>query len=181
MYVPITQFGAEAAEASGIGALGLNLQSFLFQLITFVLVLVILRKFVYGRLVDTLEKRRLAVVESLEAAQKAAKDLDRAEEKVEALLKEARVEAQAIIETAHKESANMVEEAESKAAKRADHLIAQAEARLEQDTAVARETLRRETTELVALATGKILHEKVDAKKDAQLIQSALASAKENK
>ena len=175
MYVPLTQFGAE--QASGIAALGLNVQGFLFQLITFVLVLLLLRKFAFKPLTETLEKRRLAVIESLEAAQQAAKDLEVSEEKVAAALKEARVEAQAIVETAHRESAVMIAEAEAKAAKKSDHLISQAEARLEQETAKAREALRRETTELVALATSKILNEKIDAKKDAALIASALSSS----
>ena len=44
---PFIQFGAEAVEASGgLGALGINLQGFLFQLITFVLVLLLLIAFV---------------------------------------------------------------------------------------------------------------------------------------
>lgn len=173
----VTQF-AEAEAAGGIAALGLNLQGFLFQLITFVLVLLLLRKFAYKPLVETLEQRRQAVIDSLEAAQKAVKDLEANEEKVSALLDEARVEAQGIVETAHKESTAMIEEAEAKAAKRADHLIAQAEARLAQDVTRARETLRAETTELVALATGKILNEKVDARKDAALIARAVKEAK---
>ncbi len=62
------------AESSGLGALGLNVESFVFQLITFVVVLLILRKYVYSRLVNTLESRRTAVIESLEDAKKAAEE-----------------------------------------------------------------------------------------------------------
>lgn len=177
MNIVLTQF-AEAEAAGGIAALGLNVQGFLFQLITFVLVLLLLRKFAYKPLVETLEKRRQAVIESLEAAQKAVKDLEKSEERVAAALQEARVEAQGIVETAHREAAAMITDAEEKAAKKSDHLIASAEARLEQDIAHARETLRADTLELVALATGKILNEKVDARKDAALIARAVKEAR---
>lgn len=174
----ITYFAQEAAVAGGIGALGINLQSFLFQLITFVIVLVILRKFVYGRLVDTLEKRRQAVIDSLKAAEQSAKDLEQAEEKVSKLLAEAREEARGIVETAHKESSAMIEDAETKAAKKAEHIIAQAESRMETEVAAARQQLRRDTAELVALATEKVLGEKIDAKRDAKLIETAIKEAK---
>jgi F-type H+-transporting ATPase subunit b len=174
----ITYFSQAAAASGGLGALGLNLQSFLFQLITFVLVLLILRKFVYGKLIDTLEQRRQAVVDSLKAAEQSAKDLEATESKVAALIEEAREQARGIVETAHKESSAMIEDAETKAGKKAEHIIAQAETRMEHEVASAREALRSETTALVAQATEKILREKVDAKKDAQLTQAAIKEAR---
>jgi len=174
----ITYFAQEAASAGGLGALGLNVQSFLFQLITFVLVLVLLRKFVYGKLIDTLEARRQAVVDSLQAAEQSAKDLASTEEKVAALLDEARSEARGIVETAHKESTVMIEDAETKAGKKAEHIIASAETRMEQEIASARKALRSETAQLVALATEKVLGVKVDAKADATLIETAIKEAK---
>lgn len=171
----ITYFAAE--QAGGLSALGLNVQSFFFQLITFILVLLILRKYAYGPLVDTLEKRRQAVVDSLKAAEQSAKDLEKAEEKVAKLLEEARAEARGIVDTAHKESSAMIEDAETKAAKKAEHIIAQAESRMEQEITAARKALRSETAELVALATGKVLGQKVDAKTDAKLIETAIKEA----
>lgn len=175
----ITYFATEAAtEAGGLGALGINLKSFLFQLITFVLVLLILRKFVYGKLVDTLEARRQAVVDSLKAAEQSAKDLEVAEEKVSKLLDEAREEARGIVETAHKESTAMIEDAETKATKKAEHIISQAEIRMEQEIASARKELRSETAQLVALATEKVLGQKIDAKTDAKLIEQSIKEAK---
>ena len=73
MFNSLLQFAAEGTEhveeaSGGISALGLNAKAFLFQLITFVIVLVLLRKYVYGKLVDTLKARRIALIYSLEAA-----------------------------------------------------------------------------------------------------------------
>lgn len=171
----LTIFASE--QAGGLGALGLNVQSFVFQLITFVAVLLLLRKYVYGRLVETLEARRKAVEESLDKATAAAKELQDAESKVGKMLDEARAEAQDIVALAHKEATSMVEEAEVKAAKKAEHLIVQAEARLKQDIEAARSELRKETAGLVALATEKVLRQKVDSKADKDLIAAALKEA----
>lgn len=168
----LTTFAAE--QAGGLSALGLNVQSFVFQLITFVIVLVLLRKYVYGRLVDTLEARRKAVEESLDKATEAAKELEQTEKKVATMLDEARAEAQDIVALAHKEATAMVEEAEVKAAKKAEHMITQAESRLKQDIEAARTELRHEAASLVALATEKILRTKVDSKADKDLIAAAL-------
>jgi F-type H+-transporting ATPase subunit b len=171
----LTTFAAE--QAGGISALGLNVQSFVFQLITFVAVLWLLRKFVYGRLVDTLEARRKAVEDSLDKATAAAKELEETEAKVGKMLDEARTEAADIVALAHKEATTMVEEAEAKAAKKAEHMVAQAEARLKQDIEAARVELRHETASLVAAATEKVLKQKVDSKADKDLIASALKEA----
>lgn len=175
---PSLQFGAEQAEAGGIAALGLNLQGFVFQLITFVLVLLLLRKFVYAKLVDTLETRRKAVIESLENAQEAAKALEKTQEKTDDLMKEARTEAADIIALAQKESAKLVEEAEMKASKRADHMLEQAEARIHSDIQAARLGLQSELVGLVAAATEKVIGEKMDVKTDAKLIKEALSESR---
>lgn len=171
----LTTFAAE--QAGGLSALGLNVQSFVFQLITFVIVLLLLRKYVYGRLVETLEARRKAVEDSLDKATEAAKELEQTEKKVGQMLDEARTEAQDIVALAHKEATAMVEEAEVKAGKKAEHMIAQAESRLKQDIEVARTELRHEAAGLVALATEKVLRQKVDSKTDKDLIAAALKEA----
>lgn len=173
---PLTQFGAETA--GGLGALGINLQGFLFQLITFVLVLLLLRKYVYGRLVDTLEARRKAVVESLDNAKEAAAELEKTNQKTAELLKEARKEAGDILATAQKEAAAVVEEAEQKASKRADHLLEQAEARIHTDIAAAKANLQHELVGLVTAATEKVLRQKLDAKADNALVKKALEEVK---
>jgi F-type H+-transporting ATPase subunit b len=167
-----------AESAGGLSSLGLNVQSFIFQLITFVIVLWILRKYVYGRLVDTLEARREAVLESLAKADESAKQLEQAEQKVAELIKEARSEAENIVAVAHKEATKMVEDAEEKAGKRAEHIVESAETRLAHEVTEAREMLRKETAQLVAAATEKIIRQKLDPKTDGKLIEAALKESK---
>lgn len=176
MIIQLTQFGAESA--GGLSALGLDVKGFLFQLITFVLVLILLRKYVYGRLVDTLESRRKAVLESLDNAKKAAAELEKTNESTAKLLSEARAEAADIVALARKEAAKVAEEAEAKASKKADHIVEQAEARIHSDIAAARLSLQSELVGLVASATEKVIEQKLDLKTDAKLIKEALRESR---
>ena len=59
MFDLIKIFGTEEADsASGIAALGFDAKAFIIQLITFLIVLFVLKKYVFGRVVELLEKRR---------------------------------------------------------------------------------------------------------------------------
>lgn len=165
--------------AGGIAALGLNLEAFLFQLITFVIVFVILRQFVFKKLVRTLDDRRNAVESSIKHAAETEEKLKKAEETIAGMLADGRKQADDIVATAHKEAAHMVEEAEAKAAKRAEHIVAEAQSRMDVEVAKARDALKAETVQLVAAATEQIIGEKLNPAKDAALIKSALSKAKE--
>ena len=150
------------ANSSALGALGLNVQSFFFQLITFLLLLLILRKYAYP---------------PIDQAKEAAEKLQTAEKQIEKMLVEARDEAQELVAAGHREAAKMVEEAEAQAAKRAEHIVTEAHASMEHELSKARIALKHETAQLVAEATSLILKEKVDAKKNGELINKALAGA----
>lgn len=164
-------------QAGGLAALGLNWQAFLFQLITFVIVLLVLRKFVFGRLVATLEARRQAVEQSLEHAAQTEKKLHSAESDIAALLTAARTNADEIIADSHKEAAKLLEAAEAKAAARAERMAADAKAQLAVEVQKARQALKAETAQLVATATEQMLQQKMTAAQDTALIAKALKQA----
>lgn len=173
-----SQETAHAAEAAGgISALGINLQAFLFQLITFVIVLLVLRKFVFGKLVDTLDARRKAVEKSLNDAEAAEAALKETNDQAAKLIKQARAEADDVIAVSQKEAAALLEDAEAKAAERAEHIVKEAKAQMNVELAEARKALQQETARLVAQATEKIIRQKLDPAKDKQLIEAALREA----
>ncbi|EDK72648.1 ATP synthase F0, B subunit [candidate division TM7 genomosp. GTL1] len=169
----------ESHGSSGLfEALGINWQLLGLQALAFVILVVLLGKFVYPKLIGAIDAREKAIFESLEAAQQAESKAEEVEEKVKKLLTEARKEAADIVAVAKKEAAAEVGAAEAKAKKRAEHIVAEAQEQLGQEVNKARLVLRKETTELVALATEKIVREKVDADRDAKLIEAALKEAK---
>lgn len=172
----VTHFAeASEAQAGGLAALGLDVKSFLFQLVTFVLLLLILRKWAFPVLVRTLEDRRKAVEKSIDQAKETEQAMKQAGVKIEQLLREARDEAEALVAAGNREAAKIIEDAESKAVKRAEHIVREASSHMDNELSKAREALKEETAQLVAAATGYIIKEKVDAKKNAGLVADALA------
>lgn len=177
-YIAETASSATSDHAEGgIAALGLNLQSFLFQLITFVIVFIILRQFVFKKLVRTLDERRNAVESSIKHASETEAKLKKAEETIAGMLADGRKQADEVVAVAHKEASQMLEDAEAKAAKRAEHIVAEAKSHMDVELAKARTALKEETVQLVALATEQIIRQKLDPAKDATLINAALTDA----
>lgn len=178
-YVTFIASAAAESENSGLlGALGIDWKMLVLQGIGFLVLVWLLGKFVYPTLIRAIDERQAAIERSAEAAKSAQLAAEKAEETTRAELAKAKAAAGDIIATAHKEASAIVEEAEAKAVRRADHIIAQAEARLQTDVAEARASLRKEMTTLVAEAAGVIVGEKIDARKDAALIERALKEAR---
>lgn len=170
-------FAAESAgESAGLlGALGIDLKLFITQLLAFLVLVAILGKFVFPFLVRSIDQRRESIEEGLKQAKEAQEASEKAEVRVQKLLADARSEADDILSRSHAEAAAQVAEAEEKARTRADQIIKDAHTQLEADVAKARLALKKDTAALVAMATERVLHEKVDARKDAQLIDRALS------
>jgi F-type H+-transporting ATPase subunit b len=156
-------------------ALGLDPKLLITQAIAFLILVGILAKFVYPVLIKSIEDRRTAIEAGLQEAKESQEALAQAEAKVVELLEAARKDADDILARTHQEAASMVADAEGKAKQRAEQIVADARAQLNIDISKAREVLKRDTVELVALATERIINEKLDDKKDAQLVSKALA------
>lgn len=167
-------FAAEEAQTSGIGALGISPGAFIIQLITFVFVFLLLKKFAFKPIVNMLEERRKVIDEGVRMGTTMAKEREKLEAEVAKVLNEARHDADKIIATAHKEAREVMREAEKTAARKAETMIADAEARIKEETQASRRKLERDIVGLVSEATEAIVEEKVDAKKDAALIDKAL-------
>ncbi len=159
-------------------ALGIQWQLFVEQGIAFLILVAILGKFVYPALTKAIDDRRNAIEAGLAEAKESQEALEKAEAKVAELLEQARKDADDILARTHQEAASTVAEAETKAKARAEQIIADAREQLNVDISKAREALKRDTIELVALATERIISEKLDDKKDAQLVHKALAEEK---
>jgi len=159
-------------------ALGIDWKLLVEQAIAFLVLVFILGKFVYPALVKAIDDRRAAIEAGLQEAKESQEALQKAEEDVAKLLEEARKEADEILARTHQESASMIADAETKAKTRAEQIVADARQQLNVDIAKARETLKKDTVELVALATERVIGEKLDERKDADLVKKALAEEK---
>jgi F-type H+-transporting ATPase subunit b len=167
-----------AANQNLFQALGLNAQLLIEQGIAFLLLVFILGKFVYPALIKAIDDRRAAIEAGLEEAKESQEALAKAEASVAEMLEVARKDADDILARTHQEAASLVADAESKAKARAEQIVADAHQQLNVDIAKAREVLKKDTIELVAVATERIIGEKLDERKDADLVKKALATEK---
>jgi len=168
-----------AAESSGSsGALGLSLSSFIIQLITFILVLLLLKKFAFKPIIRILDKRHQVIEDGVKLGEEMEKQREHLKEEELKIIAEARHQADRIIETGHKEAREIVREAEKSAKVKADSMMVDAEQRIKEETAQARRKLEKDIVGLVSEATETIVEEKVDAKKDAALIDKAMKGRK---
>lgn len=171
-------FAAEEAQSSGIGALGISPGAFVIQLVSFVIVFALLKKFAFKPIVKMLEERRKVIDEGVKAGTTLAKEREKLEAEVAKVMTEARHDADKVIATAHKEAREVIREAEKTAAHKAETMIADAEARIAEETKASRRKLEKDIVGLVSEATEAIVEEKVDAQKDAALIDKALKGRK---
>jgi len=159
---------------SGIGALGFSGQALLIQLVTFLLVFAVLRKWAFKPITKVMNERRETIESGVKLGEKMQKDQAELEANIAAELNKARLEADGIVVSAQDNARDLVREAETKARVKADSIIEQAKERTAQDVARARKKLEGELVGLISDATEAIIDEKVDAKKDAALIDKAL-------
>lgn len=173
-------FAATEPAASGniLTSLGIDWKLFVSQALAFAILLAVLGRFVYPFLIKSIDERRDRIEAGLKEAKQSQEALAKAESRVEQLLAEARKEADGIIARGHAESAAMVAEAETKAKQRSERLVADAKSQIEADVTKVRAALKKDTMQLVALATEKIIHEKLDTGKDAQLVERALTKGR---
>lgn len=170
------QFAAETAEtdASLFGALGIDWRLLILQIIAFLILVVLLGKFVYPWLMKQVDERQANVEAAANAATEAKKAAQDSQEKVAQLLSEARKEAADIVNTAKLESAEMLSHSESKAKQSAERIVADAQDQIEKDITKARKDLYNDTLELVGLATEKVVGTELTKKLDSDRIAKAV-------
>ena len=170
---------AEPTEQTVTATFGISWQALLFQAITFLLVVWVLKKFVVGKIYTVIDAREKAINDGLDKAVKAQKELENAQTEIDTILKDARNQAEAIVLSAKKESSDLVKAAEDKASKRAEAIISDAQSKLAVDIANAKQDLKAETARLIGEVTETILQEKLDTTKDQALIVKELEKVRE--
>lgn len=171
MVVSLTQF---ATGTSGLGALGIDGKAFIIQIVTFILGYLVLKKWAFGPIVKLMDQRRETIEKGVELGQRMQQEKAALDAKVEQTLHKARTEADKIISEAQAAGRQAIQDAEEEARRKAAGILKANEDRMKQDLARARQALEKEIAGLVNEATEVIIHEKVDSRKDAALIDEVL-------
>ena len=165
---------AAAANQNLLSALGINWKLLLTQAVAFAILVYILGKFAYPPLIRSIDERRKIIEAGLAEAKESHETLNKAQAEVEQLLSEARQEAEEMVARSREDAAAVVAAAEKQAVERAERIMQDGRAQLASDVQAARETLKSDVVHLVALATERIIGEKLDPQKDESLIKASL-------
>ena len=161
-----------------LASLGLNGQLFVFQLINFTLVAVIVWFLILKPLTKKMDERKKLVDESLDKAKEIETNLAMSEQKFQDRIDDAKVEANRIIAKAGDEAMETANVLKKKAKAEIELLVSQAKKNIEIDRDDMRQSLKKETVDLVVASVEKILKEKLDGKKDMELIKNTLTEVK---
>lgn len=172
MVQTLTTFGDSS---SGLAALGVDGRAFVVQLITFVLTYLVLRKYAFKPILKVLEERKATIEKGVQLGAEMQAQRAELDKKVTVELHKARQEADAMLADAANTSRATIRAAEDAARTKGAGILKEAEANADQAVSRARKALESELVGLISDATEAIIDEKVDAKKDAALIDKALA------
>lgn len=151
----------------------LNTSLFVSQLIVFVTVLLVLKKFAYGPILGMLEKRRQMIAESHENSQKIKVELAEAAATRKQLIEQASAQANKIIDEA-KTAANLVRETETqKAIAQAEDIISKARQVAESDRDRMMDELKKEVGRMVVQTTTQVVGKVLSDEDKNRLIDEA--------
>jgi F-type H+-transporting ATPase subunit b len=149
------------------------------EVVAFILMVVILARYAYPRIMQVAEERGKKIEAGVRAAEEAEKRLAEVQEQVAHILDEARDQAREIIARAHREAVIEAEEVRIRARAEAEALLERATAEIgaERDRAI--QELRAQVSMLVVEATAIVIRETLDAKAHQRLIDEALSKVSE--
>jgi F-type H+-transporting ATPase subunit b len=152
---------------------GITWPKFLAQVILFIIVYVILKKFAFGPIIAMLEERRKRIEEGMLNADKIKQQLTESEARYAEILNKANAEAQKMIDDARVSAAAIADRKQQQAITEAEQIIAKAReaTALEHDRILSE--LKREVGRLVVDTTSKVTGKVLTADDQKRLSEDA--------
>jgi F-type H+-transporting ATPase subunit b len=156
-------------------AFGVDIWKLAFQIVNFLLLLYLLNRFLFKRVLRLLDDRQSRISQGLEDAETAARDRELARAEREAALAEARREAEAMVQRAAKTAEATSAEILAEAKASAEQITARArdEIAAEKDRALAE--IRGEVADLALEAAGKLIGSEMDGPTQRRLVERFLS------
>jgi len=157
--------------------LGLNVNWFISQLVSFVVLLLVLQRLLYKPILTMLDQRAQRIRESMEYAERVKQESARAQEAYEKHIQEARQQAQAIIAQATQQAERVREDILAKARQEAQEIRLKAQEEVEYERKRVMAELRDAVADLAILAAGQVLGKTLDDRAHRQIVQEFLAES----
>jgi F-type H+-transporting ATPase subunit b len=151
---------------------------FFWQLVLFIGLVLLLRKFAWKPILEAVEKREEGIQGALDAAENAKMEMENLQADNEKLLKEARAERETMLKDARDIKNKMIEDAKEEARNEASKLVAAAQASIETEKKAAIAELKSQVATLSIDIAEKVVREELSNKeKQTKLVESMLGEA----
>ncbi len=149
---------------------------FIWTIITFLVLLVLLRRFAWKPLLNALNDRQERIRRSLEEARRAHEEMERLQRESAEIIRQAHVEAGTIVSAIRADAERVREETKQKARAEAAAIIAAAERQIAAAALRARHDLRREAVETSITIASKLLRRHITVEDNEALIDEMIGS-----
>lgn len=156
-----------------------SLGLFFWQLILFVALVLLLKKFAWKPILNAVNDREEGILKALESAENARKEMQNLTADNERILKEARIERDAMLKEAREMKDSMITEAKSEAHAQATKVIDQAKATIESEKHAAIAEIKNQVAELSLEIAEKVMRSELsDKNKQIKLVEDMLKEVK---
>lgn len=127
---------------------GINWYLLIAQIVNFLIVLYLLKRFAFGPILKLLQDRKKTIAESVKNAEETQKLLEQTEEREKEVLKAAQSQAQEIIAGAKQQASTLQQEADEATKARVERMLTDAQKKIEEQTALAEKQLATQVAKL---------------------------------
>ena len=158
----------------GFASLGINLSLLVVFTVNFIILLVLLRLFLYKPVMKVLDERAERTKEAMELAEATKQEFEQAKGEVQKQIEKGRQEGQAIIAQALQTGERLKEESRAEATKQAQVIIDRTRSELEAERDKIVGDLRRVFVDISIAAAEKVIKETLDREQHRKLIEETL-------
>lgn len=152
---------------------GINWLLLAAQIVNFLIILYLLKRFAYKPILEVLEKRRVSIEEAHKNAENAAKAMEKALDEEKKIMRNAQNEAKNMIAEAGKQAETIVNNAHDKAKTQSERLVKETQEQLERDRKEMEKQLATKTTDLALTMLQQSLKGFFDDKQQKEVLEKA--------
>lgn len=161
-----------------IGNFGIDLRYLIAQIVNFLIIFFVLKRFAYKPVLELLKNRENTIREGLKQAEEARLLLEKATEKEKEILKNANQEARQFLDEAKKQRSEILAKSEQIAKKQTEELIKEAREQIVQETREAQNRLSTHISKLAVDFLQKSITQLFTEKDQEQIMKNAIKKLK---
>ena len=153
---------------------GLNWQLLLAQIVNFLIILYVLKRYLYPPLFNVFKKREELVKDSIKKAEENEKILEKTKNLEKEVIQKAKVTADEIIKEAREQASDIIKKAEEDSKQKSDKMLKDAKAQIELETAESEKKLNKYVIDLSLDLLKKTLANVFNEKEQSEIVQKAM-------